>query len=263
MGRIVSSPIWGGWSVAAGYKLPLIAALSTAALGALVYADVAGAKTGLFALGLAQACIGFGAGSLGVTRARGSRPARRARRARRRWRGSRRCSTPASPSRPSSARSSRCCSATGPTRSARSSSTASRRPALFLFGAFVVGVLMLATMLDEAAPDDARPPAEPSRAAAARARRRRSSTRRRASPSAARAARARRSSSPGSLNLLTRGVIGAFETLTTQLAPQFGISATDAGMIVSLCGTVGVVQLLYFKALYSSRWSIRTSSSPG
>ena len=57
------------------------------------------------------------------------------------------------------------------------------------------------------------------------------------------------------LNLLTRGVIGAFETLTTQLAPQFGISATDAGMIVSLCGTVGVVQLLYFKALYASRWS--------
>lgn len=48
------------------------------------------------------------------------------------------------------------------------------------------------------------------------------------------------------LNIVTRGVIGCFEAMGTAVAPMYGLSATDAGFVVSCCGLVGTFELLLF-----------------
>ena len=254
LGRIVSSPIWGGWSVTAGYRVPLIVALITAALGALVYADVAGTKAGLLPLGLAQACIGFGAGSLGVTRA---------------WVAA---NTTGAARTAAMARLS-ACQYFGFTVTPFVGSIFSlvlgdnsyalmgglvifdrfSAPALFLFLSFILGIIMLVFFLHEEkeapavnAPKKAKPDSASVDETGGMA----------ASESSGCCSATSKALLSGlTLNLLTRGVIGAFETLATELAPSFGLSAADVGLLVSVCGMIGVVQLLNFKLLYTSRHS--------
>lgn len=47
------------------------------------------------------------------------------------------------------------------------------------------------------------------------------------------------------LNIVTKGAISAFETLGTNIAMEhFGLTASDAGYIVAVCGFLGVIELL-------------------
>ncbi|KAJ1422194.1 major facilitator superfamily domain-containing protein [Ochromonadaceae sp. CCMP2298] len=63
-GRIVSSPLFGRYSETHGYRPVLIACNLCIFLGTLLYISA----NSIWMLILAQCCIGFGAGSLGVTR---------------------------------------------------------------------------------------------------------------------------------------------------------------------------------------------------
>lgn len=67
-GRILVSPLFGRWSVTYGYSKTLFLSCSILLLGTFLYAQVQNVGRPEFLI-LAQTCLGFGSGTLGVTRA--------------------------------------------------------------------------------------------------------------------------------------------------------------------------------------------------
>lgn len=68
LGRIVVSPLFGSWSIEYGYKKVLTLSLSILMAGTLIYAQAQNVGSCAF-LTFAQAMLGVGSGTLGVTRA--------------------------------------------------------------------------------------------------------------------------------------------------------------------------------------------------
>lgn len=67
-GRILVSPVFGGWSVTYGYSKTLLFSCSILWIGTLLYAQAQNAGNIGFLI-FAQICMGIGSGTLGVTRA--------------------------------------------------------------------------------------------------------------------------------------------------------------------------------------------------
>jgi hypothetical protein len=67
-GRILVSPMFGGWSVTYGYKKTFVFSCTVLLVGTLLYAQVQNVGKAEF-LVFAQAVLGVGSGTLGVTRA--------------------------------------------------------------------------------------------------------------------------------------------------------------------------------------------------
>jgi MFS transporter, ceroid-lipofuscinosis neuronal protein 7 len=65
LGRVLSSPALGEWSVTHGYRAVLIGSCLTIALGSLMYCIT----SNIYMLMASQLLMGIGSGTLGVTRA--------------------------------------------------------------------------------------------------------------------------------------------------------------------------------------------------
>lgn len=243
-GRIISSPLWGQFSNMKGYKMPLICSTGTAAIGAILYTRA----DSIFTLILSQICIGFGAGSLGVTRSwvaahssKSERTTAMATLSAMQFFGF--TVTPFF----GSALSVACID----TRVAPIPFlpwfviTKFTAPAYVMCLAFSIAILALLTVFTEPARDPL-PRAKNANTL--------EDGEEEVPPNTCGCEGSMYALYMGLiLNLVTRGVIGSFEAMGTSVAPQYGFDATDAGFIVSSFGMVGTAQLLFFNC-YTSRF---------
>jgi len=58
------------------------------------------------------------------------------------------------------------------------------------------------------------------------------------------------------LNITTKGSISVYETMGMQIATgDYFLSSITFGFIITICGTIGFIQLLFFKYCWTSRFS--------